>query len=346
MTSSAPASPRWNSAKRSASPAWKTPPASSTTTTPHVSSCRPAATPKPAGTAMHAPMKEPPNRPVPHPEPRGPQPHDTDHAAAELQNDPFWSPLPARRQAAAAAQIGYSRAQVLFQLDRRSLPDRAGCMNIHDRLFTRMPASAADSVMRSPVSRTRCGPACRSGTVRARGGARAWDAALSAVARPRTIAGSASPRGHRQQSRGNATWWSWWPRRSSHAALAGQGRLRSAPHRPGPGRSRRSPGGPSPRAGRDRAPPPFRGAAASLALDPVWWTPDSGRGAGGRSPGWDVHRGIRIRPALTSRWRRAAIPPQRGMPRNRSAGRCSGSVDLRGEPAAPALVQDIASLCP
>ena len=29
-----------------------------------------------------APMKEPPNRPVPHPEPRGPQPHDPDQAGA------------------------------------------------------------------------------------------------------------------------------------------------------------------------------------------------------------------------------------------------------------------------
>src|SRR3954453_11630653 len=38
-------------------------------------------------------------------------------------------------------------------------------------------------------------------------------------------------------------------------------------------------------------------------LDPLWWTPDSGRGPEEGVPGWDVRRGIRMSSGMTRcRW--------------------------------------------
>src|SRR6266516_7217874 len=112
------------------------------------------------------------------------------------------------------------------------------CMNIHDHRASRMRASAADSAPR---------PLCAGETL-----ARLWldlpplglrasgrppgagRAGLSAEVRPRTIAGWSGPRGRRQQTRGSATWSSWWPRRNSHATPAGVARPRLAVRPPAP----------------------------------------------------------------------------------------------------------------
>src|ERR1035441_2269855 len=67
-----------------------------------------------------------------------------------------------------------------------------------------------------------------------------------------TIAECSYPREPCQQTRGSATWSSWWPRRSSRAAPARAGRPLPGRRLASPGRNRRSPGGPSPRAGRCR----------------------------------------------------------------------------------------------